>query len=98
MKKSFFAAAAFGLAVSLVPALMGAAQAAPSKSQFCDLAKTQKNLVSWNAYYHCLGPAPRHARVEAQPRLAHAKSSYCDLAKTQKNLVAWNAYYGCLSR
>lgn len=96
MKKFIVAAAALGLAVSTVPALMGPAQAAPAKSQYCSLASGQKNLVGWNAYYHCLAPAPQPARVAVRSRPGPAKDPFCKLAGSQKNLVAWNAYYHCL--
>jgi hypothetical protein len=70
------------------------------------MASGQKNLVAWNAYYHCLGPAPRapqasakgRHRLYAQAQPAEAKDLYCKMASSQKNLVAWNAYYHCLNR
>ena len=105
MKKLLLAASALTFAVAMSPAVTSAVQAAPAKSPYCDMAKSQKNLVAWNAYYHCLGPAPRAPRASVQSRRlyaqaqpAQAKDPYCDMAKTQKNLVSWNAYYHCLSR
>lgn len=96
MKKLLLAASAVALAAVMSPAVTGSVQAAPSKSPYCDMAKSQKNLVAWNAYYHCLGEAPRvsHTAARARPQAPH--DPYCDMAKTQKNLVSWNAYYHCL--
>jgi hypothetical protein len=96
--KRLIIAATLTLAASTIPVAVVQAQTAPAKSAFCDLAKGQKNLVAWNAYYHCLGPAPRVASVAAQARPSRATSQFCDLAKGQKNLVSWNTYYGCLNR
>ena len=96
MKKLLIAASAVALAAAMSSAVTSV-QAAPQKSPYCgDLAKGQKNLVAWNAYYHCLGPAPRvsHTAVRPEP----ARDPMCKLAPGQKNLVAWNAYYHCLSR
>ena len=73
-----------------------AVQAAPADNPYCKMAAGQKNLVAWNAYYHCLGPAPRPARVVARPRAEPPKDPMCKLAPAQKNLVAWNSYYHCL--
>jgi hypothetical protein len=99
MKKILIAASALALAGAMSPAVTSSAQAAPAKSPYCSMAAGQKNLVGWNAYYHCLSSAPA-------PRLAHhaavrtpagpAKDPYCKMASTQKNLVSWNAYYHCL--
>jgi hypothetical protein len=96
VKKLIVAATALGLAVSLVPALIGTAQAAPANSPFCSLASGQRNLVGWNAYYHCLGAAPPPSRVAARTSAEAAKSPFCKLGGQQRNLVAWNAYYHCL--
>jgi hypothetical protein len=77
------------------------ATAATTKDPMCNLAKSRKNPVSWNAYYHCLGTQPKAAQARAQapaPRASTARSPYCDMAKSQKNPVAWNAYYHCLNR
>jgi hypothetical protein len=96
MKKLIVAAMALGLAVSTVPALIGVAQAAPAKSPFCSLAAGQRNLVGWNAYYHCLGTEPQPSRVAARRYAEPAKSPFCKLANQERNLVGWNAYYHCL--
>jgi len=95
MKKLLFAASAVVLAAAMSPAVTSV-QAAPQKSPYCDLAKSQKNLVAWNAYYHCLGEAPRISHTAVRPRPEPAKDPMCKLAPGQKNLVAWNAYYHCL--
>lgn len=39
-----------------------------TKSPYCKMAKGQKNLVSWNAYYHCVSPTPRPAQASARAR------------------------------
>lgn len=96
MKKLLFAASALTLAVAMSPAVTSAVQAAPTKSPYCDMAKSQKNLVAWNAYYHCLGEAPRVSRTATRAKPQRPHDPYCDMAKSQKNLVAWNAYYHCL--
>ncbi len=100
MKKLLFAASALALAAAMSPAVTGSVQAAPAKSSFCKMAAGQKNLVSWNAYYHCVSaaPAPRlthHAAVRAPA--GRPKNPYCKMAAGEKNLVSWNAYYHCLS-
>lgn len=94
MKKLLFAASAVVLAVAMSPAVT-TVQAAPQKSPYCNMAKTQKNLVAWNAYYHCLGEAPRPSHVAARSRPEPAKDPYCKMAAGQRNLVSWNAYYHC---
>ena len=96
MKKLLIAASAVALAAAMSPAVIGSVQAAPAKSSYCNMAKSQKNLVAWNAYYHCLGEAPRPSHVAVRSRREPAKDPYCNMAKTQKNLVSWNAEYHCL--
>ena len=54
MKKLLLAASAVALAGALSPAVTASVQAAPAKSEYCKMAAGQRNLVSWNAYYHCL--------------------------------------------
>jgi hypothetical protein len=95
MKKLLFAASALVLAAAMSPAVMSSAQAAPAKSPYCKMAAGQRNLVSWNAYYHCLGPAPRPSHVVARTPAGPAKDPYCKMANIQRNLVSWNAYYHC---
>ena len=79
MKKLLFAASAVALAAAMSPAVIGSVQAAPAKSPYCDMAKSQKNLVAWNAYYHCLGEAPRPAHVAVRARPEPAKPRPVDL-------------------
>ena len=93
-KKLVLSASAVAFAAAMSMAMVGQVQAA-ANSPFCNLAKSQKNPVAWNAYYHCLGPAPRPQHV-VRERRGPAKSPFCKLASSQKNLVAWNAYYHCL--
>jgi hypothetical protein len=97
MKKLLFAASAAALAAAMAPAAIGSVQAAPAKSPYCKMAAGQKNLVAWNAYYHCLGEAPRPAHVAVRARPEPAKDPMCKLAAGQKNLVSWNAYYHCIN-
>jgi len=97
MKKLLLAASAVALAAAMSPAAIGSVQAAPAKSPYCKMAAGQKNLVAWNAYYHCNGEAPRPSHVAARARPEPAKDPMCKLAAGQKNLVAWNAYYHCNS-
>lgn len=96
MKKLLFAASALTFAMAVSPAVTSAVQAAPVKSPYCDMAKSQKNLVAWNAYYHCLGEAPRPSPVVARKRAEPPRDPMCKLAPGQKNLVSWNAYYHCI--
>jgi hypothetical protein len=113
MKKLLLAASALALAVAVIPAATSPVQAQSAKSPYCNLAKGQKNLVGWNAHYHCLSPAAQSAeearpqtrhmsthgrRVYAQAQPESTKNPYCNMAKGQKNLVGWNAYYHCLNR
>ncbi len=77
------------------------ASATTAKDPMCKLAKSQRNPVSWNAYYHCLGTQPKAAQARAQapaPRASSVRSPYCNMAKSQRNPVSWNAYYHCLNR
>ncbi len=108
MKKLFITSAALAAALLVAPNLVSQSEAAVrsshaahrAKSPFCDLAKIQKNPVSWNAAYGCLGTSRARARVytrEAQDRSVD-RSPFCDLAKVQKNPVSWNEAYGCLTR
>ena len=106
MKKLFITTAALTLGFSAVTNLVSESQAAstggpPTRSNYCDMAKSQRNPVSWNAQYGCLDKERvATARAEARPptRNTHAKNPYCDMAKSQRNPVSWNAHYGCLSR
>jgi hypothetical protein len=93
MKTILIAASALALAGAMSPAVVSSAQAAAAKSPYCKMANIQRNLVSWNAYYHCNNPAPRVAHVAVRP--GPAKSPYCKMANIQRNLVSWNAYYHC---
>jgi hypothetical protein len=105
MKKLLFTSAALTLALATVPNFVGQSKAAPmgdvpTRSQFCDMAKSQRNPVSWNERYNCLQkPATaRAAPAVERKRTARAKNPYCDMAKSQKNPVAWNARYNCLDQ
>jgi hypothetical protein len=119
MKKLFMAAAALTIAVALAPNFVGQSQAASAKhkasvaaadtgpdSQFCKLAKSQRNAPAWNQYYHCLKIPQRQALAQAPaptrtPAVAPERgpgSQYCNLAKFQRNAPAWNEAYGCLRR
>jgi hypothetical protein len=94
MKKLLVTTSVLTLALMTVPTLTNAAQ---SRSVYCDMAKSQRNPVSWNAQYNCLDRRAAAPVVERK-REFHASNPYCDMAKSQRNPVAWNAYYGCLSR
>jgi hypothetical protein len=101
MKKLLMAAAALTMAVATVPGFVGASHAA-SANPYCDLAKSQRNVPSWNEHYGCLkGPtrqalarAPEPTRAGPAPRRG-PKSEYCELARNQRNAPAWNDYYAC---
>jgi hypothetical protein len=109
MNKLLIATAALTVAFSIAPNLVSQSQAASksthaantTRSPYCNLAKNQKNPVSWNAQYGCLNMSQKSAQAYAQAPKTHAnktRSPYCNLAKNQKNPVAWNAQYGCLSQ
>ena len=106
MKKLLITTAALTLGLSTATNLVSESQAAstgkaPTKSAYCDLAKSQRNPVSWNAQYGCLDKERvAAARAEARPPATntHAKNPYCDMAKSQRNPVSWNAQYGCLDK
>jgi hypothetical protein len=93
MKKLLIAASALTVALFTIP---NVSLAAPGKSAYCDMAKSQRNPVSWNAHYHCLGTAPKAISVTERAPAHHARNPYCDMAKAQRNPVAWNAFYHCL--
>jgi hypothetical protein len=87
------------LAFSTIPNLANAAptgNSPPTKSEYCSMAKSQRNPVSWNAHYHCLDMSAAAPVVERK-RERHARSPYCEMAKSQRNPVSWNAHYNCLS-
>jgi hypothetical protein len=96
MRKILIAASALALAGAMSPAVTGSARAAPAQSPYCKMAAGQRNLVAWNAYYHCLGPAARPSHVAARAPAGRPKDPMCKMASGQKNLVSWNAYYHCL--
>ena len=98
MKKLLIASAALTLAFSLVPNLITEAKAAPTRSAYCDMAKSQRNPVSWNAQYNCLEKPAAAVPIVERKRENHAENPYCAMAKSQRNPVAWNAYYDCLPR
>jgi hypothetical protein len=98
MKKILIASAVLALAFSPVPNLVGQSKAAPSKSAYCDMAKSQKDPVSWNARYNCLEKPAASAQVVERKRETKPANPYCAMAKSQKDPVSWNAQYGCLSR
>lgn len=53
MKTLLLTASALALAATMSSVVTSSAQAAPAnKNPYCNMAKGQKNLVSWNAYYH----------------------------------------------
>jgi hypothetical protein len=97
MKKLLVLTAGVALAFSTVTGLVGQSNAAPTRSSYCDMAKSQRNPVAWNSYYNCI-EKPAAARVVERKREFHAGNPYCDLAKSQRNPVSWNARYGCLSQ
>jgi hypothetical protein len=98
MKKLLIAAAALTLAFSTIPNLTSEAKAAPTRSAYCDMAKSQRNPVSWNAHYNCLEKPVAAAPIVERSRENHAGNPYCAMAKSQRNPVSWNAHYDCLSR
>src|SRR5215217_5223032 len=75
MRKLFMAAAALTIAVATTPNFVGQSEAASAKktrtsmtaqdigpgSQYCDLAKNQRNAPSWNEHYRCLKTTQRQA-------------------------------------
>jgi hypothetical protein len=103
MKRLLIATAAWTLALSTVPNFVSRSMAAPTggpptKSEYCDLAKSQRNPVGWNTYYNCLQRPAKTAAIVERKRQRQAKNPYCDMAKSQKNPVSWNAQYKCLDQ
>jgi hypothetical protein len=107
MKKLFMAAAALTIAVAAAPSFVSQSQAAPDRgpgSEFCKLAKAQRNAPSWNEYYGCMKAPARQAMAHAPaPTRASATgpargpgSEFCKLARAQRNAPSWNEYYGCM--
>ena len=103
MKKLIMAAAALTIAVATAPGFVGPSQAASAKkSPFCDMAKNQRNMPSWNEHYGCLKPAQRqvmasaNAPTEARPATPGGTSPFCKMANGQRNTPSWNEYYHCL--
>jgi hypothetical protein len=106
MKKLFMAAAALTIAVATTSAFVGQSEAASAKSkssvaaadsgpnsEFCKMAKSQRNVPSWNEHYKCLKTPQRQALAQA-PAPARAPavtpergpgSQYCNMAKFQRN-------------
>ncbi len=102
MLRSALLAGTAALVALLVPAMAQQVRAAPTKSPYCNMARSQKNPMAWDEYYHCFGQAPEPA---ARPALhmevrsaTPAKSPYCNMARSQKNPMAWDEYYHCFSR
>lgn len=98
--KSLFKVAAATLALATLPLLVAKSEAAPrgdAKSEYCNMAKSQRNPVAWNAHYHCLDTSQASATVAPKPQRRVNKDPYCDMAKSQRNPVSWNQHYRCLS-
>jgi hypothetical protein len=70
----------------------------PTKSEYCKMAKSQRNPISWNARYNCLDQRAAAAPVVEHKRKAKATDPYCNMAKSQKNPVSWNARYNCIDQ
>ena len=66
MKKLILAAAALMLAVSTSPNLISQSKAAQRRSAYCDMTKSHKNPVSWNARYSYLDAKERAAAARAE--------------------------------
>ena len=94
--KKMLKATAVTLVLAAGSFLVAKSEAAP-RSEYCDMAKSQRNPVAWNTYYNCLEKPAAFTAPSRKPE-RHAASPYCDMAKSQRNPVAWNQYYGCLSR
>ena len=95
MRKLLIAAAAAALCAGFA----GQSIAAQAQSEFCKMAKSQRNPVAWNAYYHCNPAAAARAetvgRAPAREAKVKAKDPNCAFAKAQRNPVSWNEYYHC---
>lgn len=97
MKKTLLIGAALALCAMSAAAFVGHAQAAAAQSPFCKLANGEKNPMSWDAYYNCLGSAPQVQHVAVHSR-APATDPYCKMASGEKNLVGWEEFYHCWNR
>jgi hypothetical protein len=84
------------MATALTVAFASYGQAAPAKSEYCNMANTQRNTPSWNEHYGCLKAPGRQAMAEPTKVKITGKSQYCGMANGQRNTPSWNEYYGCL--
>jgi hypothetical protein len=84
------------MAAALTIAFASQSQAASTKSEYCNMAKSQRNTPSWNEHYGCLKAPGKQAMVAEQIRAKPAKDQYCGMGKNQRNTPSWNEYYGCL--
>ena len=84
------------IAAALTIAFASHSQAASTKSEYCDMAKNQRNTPSWNEHYGCLKTRGRQAMAAVPSRVKPTKSQYCGMANSQRNTPSWNEYYGCL--
>jgi hypothetical protein len=109
MKKNLLAAVTLAAAALTVPAMLGAAQAAPAaKSPFCSMAPAGNNgyagRESWADYYHCWGGSAgaEHAAPVVHHTAGPAKSAFCNMAPAGNNGYAgresWADYYHCWGR
>jgi hypothetical protein len=81
----------------LAIAFASQSDAASTRSEYCNMAKSQRNTPSWNEHYGCLkAPPGKQAMVAEQIRAKPAKDQFCGMAKSQRNTPSWNEYYGCL--
>lgn len=95
MRKFTIAATMLAFALAAAPAVVEQAQAAPSKSPFCNMMASQKNLVGWAQYYKCWATPPARTRLAVHVRKDRNKSPFCAMGASQKNMVSWDQYYGC---
>jgi hypothetical protein len=82
------------MSVALTLACTSYSQAA-QRSEYCDMAKNQRNIGSWNATYHCIDAREARAEVPVVKPAKKHPNEYCNLASFQRNAPSWNEYYHC---
>lgn len=75
--------------------LMALASQSQARDAMCDLAKSQRNVGSWNATYNCLDARQARAEVPVVRAAKKHPNEFCNLAKAQRNGPGWNDFYHC---
>lgn len=82
------------MGVALTLACMSVGQAAP-KSEYCNMANSQRNVGSWNEAYNCIDARQARAEIPVVKPAKKHPNEYCNLASSQRNAPSWEEYYHC---